>query len=139
MMSSTKSKYSIVPDVHLDSIQRHDIWYSSLLDGLFNAAMTTPISSVGDSPFTQHMLRWLKVNSSIQMRNALIDFLLHPHIRPYRTRAALGQTKTQRIFSILEMFPLSSDGGRIPNVFGIYLICGHQANSSMKENLVYVG
>jgi hypothetical protein len=46
MMNLTKSKYSIVPDVHLDSIQSHDNWYSSLLDGLFNAAITTSISSL---------------------------------------------------------------------------------------------
>ncbi|KAK1770725.1 hypothetical protein QBC33DRAFT_529082 [Phialemonium atrogriseum] len=64
------------------------------------------------------MLRWLKANSSVRILNALSEFLLYLHVRSLRTRAALGQGRTERIFSILETFSLSQQGEGIPNVTG---------------------
>ncbi|KAH7322914.1 hypothetical protein B0I35DRAFT_190270 [Stachybotrys elegans] len=127
-----------IPESHLDSIQRHHEWYLSLLDSLFDAAQSVLAGTARDEPFTKHMLRWLKVNSSERMRNALSEFFLHPLVRSFRTRAALGQGKTERIFDILESLPLSEGGDGIPNILGIYLVHGHHADST-EDDLAYVG
>ncbi|KAF4465687.1 Aminodeoxychorismate synthase [Fusarium albosuccineum] len=129
-----------IPNLHQRSIENHDSWYMSILDSLFNEALAATESTVDDSPLSRALRRWLKANSDIRTRNGLAELLLHPHMRSFRTRAALGQCDQRLIFDILETFPLSQQGEGIPNVIGIYLLYGPQLRYEVRgEDLVYVG
>jgi len=116
----------------------------SILDQIFEMALKTNEESVPDSPFAFPMLRWLQANSDMKTRNALLEFLLHPHVRSYRCRAALGQRNQQLIFDILESYPLTQCGKAVPNVVGTYLLHGVRTDEQDKsqdesQDLVYIG
>jgi hypothetical protein len=72
------------------------------------------------------------------MRHALLEFLLHPLVRSFRTRDAIGSGSTEYIISTIETFPLSQTGSGIPSVLGIYALLGQQTEDN-SEDLVYVG
>ncbi|KAH6981350.1 hypothetical protein BKA56DRAFT_673753 [Ilyonectria sp. MPI-CAGE-AT-0026] len=57
------------------------------------------------------------------------EFLLHPLVRSYRCRNAVGQqpTSQQDTLSGLEYFPLSENLAAVPNVVGTYLLHGIRA------------
>lgn len=99
--------------------------------------METTEASIDNSPFSLQMFRWIRANLSQESRNAILEFLLHPHVRSLRTRAALGQGRTERISSILETWPISDDGEGIPSVIGIYALFGWQPDD--ETDLAYVG
>ncbi|KAL7936601.1 hypothetical protein V8C35DRAFT_295931 [Trichoderma chlorosporum] len=115
-----------IPESALDAIKRHGDWYSTLLNRLFDAARETTEVSVDNSPFSTHMLLWLRANSSQKSRNAILEFLLHPQVRSFRTRAALGRGRIKRFSSIIETYQISDDGEDIPSVIGIYALFGWQ-------------
>ncbi|KAH7153114.1 hypothetical protein EDB81DRAFT_446698 [Dactylonectria macrodidyma] len=121
------------------SIRKYDGDYIAILNKLFEEAISTPEDRVQNSPCTLLMLRWLKKNSSERNRNALCELLLHPHIRSFRTRAALGQHSQDSIFEVLETCRLTRTGKGIPNVFGIYLLHGPRKQGSIGRDLMYVG
>jgi hypothetical protein len=116
----------------------------SILDQIFEMALKTNEESVPDSPFAFPMLRWLQANSDMKTRNALLEFLLHPHVRSYRCRAALGQLNQRLIFDILESYPLTQCGKAVPNVVGTYLLHRVRTDEQDKsqdesQDLVYIG
>lgn len=96
----------------------------SVLDLIFDTSLKTTIENITESPFTIQTLRWFQANADQKTRNRLLEFLLHPHVRSYRCRAALGQRDQRRLFDILESLPLTPCGTAIPNVIGTYLLHG---------------
>ncbi|KAI0967301.1 hypothetical protein F4678DRAFT_475281 [Xylaria arbuscula] len=84
------------------------------------------------------MLHWLKVNSSRAMHHVLLEFLLHPLVRSFRTRDAIGSGSTEYMISTIETFPLSQTGSGVPSVLVIYALFGQQTEDN-SEDVVYVG
>lgn len=96
----------------------------SVLNLIFDASLKTTIENITESPFTAQALRWFQANADMKTRNGLLEFLLHPHVRSYRCRAALGQPDQRHLFDILETLPFTPCGSAIPNVIGTYLLHG---------------
>jgi hypothetical protein len=112
----------------------------STLDKFFDKALVTSESTVDDSPYSRRLLPCLRANSDFGIRNALSELLLHPHVRSFRTRAALGQSNQPHIFHVLETFSLNQQGEGIQNVIGIYLLHGPRLQQrAQTEDLVYIG
>ena len=88
----------------------------AILDKLLEEAISTPKDRAQKSPFTSLMLRWLRKNSNVRIRNVLCELLLHPHIRSFRTRTALGQHSQDSIFEVLETCRLTRTGEGIPTL-----------------------
>lgn len=96
----------------------------SVLDLIFDASLKMTIESTPKSMFTTQTLHWFQANADTKTRSRLLEFLLHPHVRSYRCRAALGQQDQRRLFDILESLPLTPCGSAIPSVIGTYLLHG---------------
>lgn len=94
----------------------------SVLNLIFDASQETTAESMTESHFTYQTLRWFQANADPKIRNLTLEFLLHPHVRSFRCRAALGQPDEQRLLNMLELVPLTSCGSGIPSVIGTYLL-----------------
>lgn len=98
------------------------MWYTSIYERIFNEGDKTSHAGSPDSVFSPSMLNWIKANSDARIQNALLDFLLHPHIRSFRTRAALGHEDMRSMVNILEFHPMETAGKDFANVIGVYFI-----------------
>jgi hypothetical protein len=111
-----------------------------IVDQLFEMARNTDKEDISNSSLNHHMLHWLRANSEGNIRNALLELLLHPHVRSFRCRNALGQVSQASMLENLEMSPLTHCGSSAPNVLGTYLLHGmHKDDPEKREDLVYVG
>jgi hypothetical protein len=63
----------------------------------------------------------MMANSSEHSRQAILNILLHPQVRSFRVRAALGKRDWQSISSDLDFKSLDID---VPDVFATYYIQG---------------
>ncbi|KAH8882390.1 hypothetical protein GQ53DRAFT_772504 [Thozetella sp. PMI_491] len=81
------------------------------------------------APFCWHMLQWCKANDHLRPR--LVELLLHPLVRSYQCRNAVGQHPSPHhdTLSKMEYFPLSEKRKAVPNVLGIYLLHGLRTQS----------
>ncbi|CAH0049270.1 unnamed protein product [Clonostachys solani] len=107
---------------HQRNIQRHDQWYKGILDNIYQALSYSSNENLDTSPFHESMFRWLCANSSAASQQAILDVLLHPHVRSYRTRAVLGRQDWRDLFHSLETFSLATQVPRIPSVIGTYAL-----------------
>jgi hypothetical protein len=77
-----------MPEAIADNIRRHDTWYMDIVDAVFNAALKYNDKTFELAPFCWHMLQWCKANDHLRPR--LVEFLLHPLVRSYQCRNAVG-------------------------------------------------
>jgi hypothetical protein len=100
-----------------------------IVDAVFNAALKYNDKTFEQAPFCWHMLQWCKANDHLRPR--LVELLLHPLVRSYQCRNAVGQQPTPHhdTLSKMEYFPLSEKPKAVPNVLGIYLLHGIRTQS----------
>lgn len=100
-----------------------------IIDAVFNAALKYRDTTFEQAPFCWHMLQWCKANDHLRPR--LVELLLHPLVRGYRCRNAVGQQPTAHHDTLakMEYFPLSERPKAVPNVLGIYLLHGIRTQS----------
>jgi hypothetical protein len=101
-----------------------DCWYTQILYGIFDEALRWTQRDVldGTSPFSVTM--WLYCITNASKRDTILEMLLHPFVRSFRVRAALGQGNWNNLLSELpkQPLPLVSSCNQIPNVAAIYLL-----------------
>jgi hypothetical protein len=80
----------------------------------------------------------MSANSQKNSRQAILQILLHPHIRSFRVRAALGKRNWQSLFSDLESESLDKEA---PNVVATYLLQGRRRpdSSVLQADMGYCG
>jgi hypothetical protein len=100
-----------------------------IVDAISNAALKRNDKTFELATFCWHMLQWCKANDRLRLR--LVEFLLHPLVRSYQCRNAVGQQPTPHhdTLSKMEYFPLSEKPKAVPNVLGIYLLHGIRTRS----------
>ncbi|KAG8350387.1 hypothetical protein FVEN_g11427 [Fusarium venenatum] len=131
-----------LPQSLQEKIQQHDGWFLSIFERIFDASGSTTNPKSPKSLFTGVMLDWMKSNSDEKIRNALLSFLLHPHVRSFSCRAALGHRDVRSLFHILESHTLVPDGKGILNMIGIYFLHGVPEDSDtadLSEHSGYCG
>ncbi|KAF5259533.1 hypothetical protein FOXYS1_9836 [Fusarium oxysporum] len=134
-----------LPDHIVQSIKRHDSWYKAIVDRVFDTVLKYTTRPKAQSPFSPEMSRWLKDISDLNTRASLYEFLLHPAVRSYRCRAAIGREpvsrkQESRLFNHLEFFPVTECGSAVPNVNGTYLLHGVRASDKDPSlDQIYVG
>jgi hypothetical protein len=117
---------------------RSDRWYAEILDSLFKEASNYTRYTTDDGPFTRTMWLWMSANSQENSRQAILQILLHPHIRSFRVRAALGKRNWQSLFTDLESESLDKEA---PNVVATYLLQGRRRpdSSVLQADMGYCG
>ena len=126
---------------HLQTfVARHDQWYAEILDILFDRASEGSESlSNGNQTFSILNFRYLSANLHPDLRKNLLAFLLHPHVRSLRVRAALGRRDLRLVVKELPSKQLEC---RPPDVFGTYFLQGRSDSgdgSHPRIDLGYVG
>jgi hypothetical protein len=117
---------------------RSDRWYTEILDSLFEEASKYTRYTTDDGPFTRTLWLWMSANSQKNSRQTILQILLHPHIRSFRVRAALGKRNWQSLFSDLESESLDKEA---PNVVATYLLQGRRRpdSSVLQADMGYCG
>ncbi|KAF5002520.1 hypothetical protein FDECE_10614 [Fusarium decemcellulare] len=127
-----------LPDDILARVVKHDSKYMDIVKELFKKATSTVPSRAEDSPFSSSMLSWLQSNAETQ--NEISEFLLHPHVRSFRCRAALGQPNLRLALEQVPAFELSRCGNAVPNVVGTYALHGRRTDEDgARQDLLYIG
>jgi hypothetical protein len=117
---------------------RSDRWYAEIFDSLFEEASKYTRYTTSDGPFTRKLWLWMSANSQKNSRQAILQILLHPHIRSFRVRAALGKLNWQSLFSDLESESLDKGA---PNVAATYFLQGRRRpdSSVLQADMGYCG
>lgn len=119
-------------------ILRSDRWYTEILHKLFEEAAKFTQKDHSKGPFTGPLWGWMYANRHEDSQTAFLRILLHPHIRSYRVRAALGGQSYESLFDDLQLRSLDT---RAPNVMGTYFLAGRRRSDSefLKADIAYVG
>jgi hypothetical protein len=80
----------------------------------------------------------MNANRDRTSKEAILQIMLHPHIRSFRVRAALGKRDYKDLFSDLQLSPLDSS---VPNVVGTYFLAGRRQSDAkvLTADLGYTG
>ncbi|KAH7176722.1 hypothetical protein EDB81DRAFT_49386 [Dactylonectria macrodidyma] len=125
---------------HQRNIRRHDQWYKSILDNIFKTLSRCSDDNLDSSPFHESAFRWLCANANVCSQQAILDILLHPHVRSYRNRAALGSGDWCDLFRALETFSLADQTSQVPSVIGTYALWGRRHDRrTLNHDMVYIG
>ncbi|KAI9147671.1 Aminodeoxychorismate synthase [Paramyrothecium foliicola] len=129
-----------VSETHQMNIRRHDEWYKSILDNIFKALSCFSDDNLNSSPFHESGFRWLCANANTGSQQAILDVLLHPHVRSFRNRAVLGSGDWSDAFCALETFSLTDQASQVPAIIGTYALYGRRrAQSALSHDMVYIG
>ncbi|KAH0528128.1 hypothetical protein TsFJ059_003028 [Trichoderma semiorbis] len=129
-----------VPGPLRGNIDRHDKWYVEIFNRIFKEITRYSEETIEESPFRLNNFRWLSANADDTSREAILKVLLHPHVRSFRTRNALGKTNWDSLHSALESFPLMGDHSQIPAVIGTYTLLGKcRQGGALSHDMAYVG
>ncbi|KAF5573978.1 aminodeoxychorismate synthase [Fusarium subglutinans] len=125
---------------HQRRIRQHDEWYMSVLDSLFHELSNYPPQAIDSSPFGDSVYFWMLANYNESSRKALLSLLLHPHVRSFRVRSAIGGNDWSDLNTRLESFSLAKDMSKIPSVVGTYFLHGqHRSGGLLSRDMGYVG
>jgi hypothetical protein len=93
-----------------------------------------------EGPFTAILWRWMEGNSDEESRQAVLRLLLHPHIRSFLVRAALGKLNWEYLASDLGLQSLETYTN-VPNVAAIYMLHGRRRpdSSDLQVDMGYCG
>lgn len=95
-------------------------------------------ATVGDTVdlLSRQLYRYIITNAD-QM-DAVLAILLHPHVRSFRVRAALGRDSWTNLMSELGLVPLHTPA---PPVAAIYFLRGHRraASGELARDIGYCG
>lgn len=87
--------------------------YREIVYSLFNNASSyTEGALLPDVCISRKLWRWMTTNSD--QIETILRILLHPHIRSFRVRAALGRDQWQSLMSDLESVPLVTLAPPVP-------------------------
>ncbi|KAF4472985.1 Aminodeoxychorismate synthase [Fusarium albosuccineum] len=129
-----------VEEIHRKRIQQHDKWYMEVIDGIFTELSCHSERTMKASPFGHNTYRWLSANTSEASRASMCRVLLHPHVRSFRTRSALGNSNWDGLFNRLESFSLMDELSQIPSVIGTYFLHGQRRlGGALVHDMAYVG
>jgi hypothetical protein len=117
---------------------RSDRWYTEIFNSLFEEAAKFTWKDPEKGPFTGPLWGWMNANRHSASKEAILHILLHPHIRSFRVRAALGKRDHKSLFLDLQLQPLDST---VPNVVGTYFLAGRRRSYAkvLKADMGYIG
>lgn len=117
---------------------RSDRWYTKIFNTLFEETAKFTWKDEEKGPFTGPLWNWMNANRHSASKEAILRILLHPLIRSFRVRAALGKRDYKNLFLDLQLQPLDST---VPNVVGTYFLAGRRRSSAqvLKNDIGYAG
>jgi hypothetical protein len=115
-----------------------DDWYTKIFNSLFEEAAKYTWNDLKEGPFTGPFWGWMHANQHSASKKAILYLLLHPHIRSFRVRAALGKRDYQPLLHDLQLQPLDDN---VPNVVGTYLLADrcHPHPKLLQADMGYCG
>lgn len=108
-------------------IQRYDRWLLQIVENFLERAASCEVYIPDCGPFNKAVWQWLRANSQADTREAIMMILLHHHVRPFRTRAALGHRNWQSLITDLKCESFDTVA---PNVLATYFLHGKRRASS---------